>query len=156
MVQPERLDRYLREQSLFSDLSDHDLAVIAGCARNERFDAGDVIFHEGEEATRFYLIRHGDVAIQTVAVGRMPMVIQTLHEDEILGWAWLAPPYRCGFEARAASLVRALSIDATCLRKKCEENHELGYRMFSRCAVEMSRLLGAARLQLLDVYAAQP
>lgn len=155
MVQSDSLDKYLREQPLFKDLGDDDIAYIAGCAKNEKFDADEIIFHEGEEAARFYLIRHGDVAIRAQGAGSTPLVIQTLHEDDILGWAWLAPPYRCGFEARAVTLVRALSIDAACLRKKCEENHDLGYQLFSRCAAAMAHLLGATRLQLLDVYASK-
>ena len=156
MVQMEGLDKYLREHPLFMDIGESDLAFITGCAKNEKFDSGEIIFHKGAVAARFYLIRHGDVAIETQSAGRMPVVIQTLHEGDILGWAWLVPPHRCGFEARAISLVRAISIDTACLYKKCEENHELGYRVFSRCAAVMAQLLGATQLQLLDVYDSTP
>ena len=42
--------------------------------------------------------------------------------------------------------------DATCLRAKCEQNHNLGYRMLKRFANLITARLHAARLQLLDIY----
>jgi hypothetical protein len=53
-------------------------------------------------------------------------------------------------------LVRAIAIDGTCLRKKCDENYELGYDVLKRVADIMAQRLGATRMQLLDLYAPKP
>ena len=46
------------------------LELIAGCARNEHFDAGDAtLVREGDPADRFYLIREGRVALEVHAPG---------------------------------------------------------------------------------------
>ena len=55
--------------------------------------------------------------------------IQTIEEGDILGWAWLVPPYRWHFDGHATDLVRAIAFDGQCLRTKCEKDHELGYEL---------------------------
>lgn len=153
MVSPHGLDKVLAAHPVFRDLAPDVLAFIAGCGRNQVFEAGQFLYREDEPADRFYLIRHGTVAVEASAPGRAAVTIQTLHEGDVLGWAWLIPPYRDIFDARAMSLVRAVSIDAACLRAKCEANHELGHRLFAKFAGIMADALRAARMQMLDVYA---
>ena len=77
---------------------------MGGCASNVRFEPGTFIFHEGEDADRFYLIREGKVALQICSDRRGPINILTLGEGDILGWSWLFPPYRWKFSAKPSSL----------------------------------------------------
>ena len=54
---------FLRRSYLFKGLTDEDiLLVAAACAEDER-DAGDVIFVEGSEADRFYIVMEGSVEV---------------------------------------------------------------------------------------------
>ena len=64
----------------------------------------------------------------------------------------LAAPYRAEFDARAMEPVRAIAIDAKCLRGKCEEDHHLGYEMMKRFLPLVVERLHATRMQILDVY----
>jgi CRP-like cAMP-binding protein len=153
MGQVEGLDSLLKEHPFFRDFPPDTLALLAGCARNERFEAGHTIFRQGDAADRFYILRHGDVAVEVGVPGRGRVPLQTLHDGEILGWSWLVAPYKWGFDARAVTLVRAVSLDAVCLRRKMEENHELGYRLLQRFVPVMAERLTAARLQMQDLYA---
>lgn len=153
MPQIEGLDRLLAEHPFFQDFDADALALMAGCARNERFEAGQTIFSQGEQADRFYIIRHGQVSLEIAVPAKGRLVLQTLGEGDVLGWSWLVPPYTWTFGARADGLVRAISLDATCLRNKCEQNHELGYRLLQRFVPVMAERLTAARLQLQDIYA---
>jgi CRP/FNR family cyclic AMP-dependent transcriptional regulator len=148
----ETLERILAEHPFFKGLEEPYLQLLIGCASNVRFNAGEVIFREGEEANRFYLIRQGKVAVETFAPGRGPIIIQTLGEGELVGWSWLIAPYRWRFDGRAVELTRAIALDGECLRGKCEEDHNLGYELMKRVAGVMERRLEATRLQLLDVY----
>jgi hypothetical protein len=59
-----------------------------------RFEPGQFVFREGEEANQFYLIRHGKVTSEIHAPPRGSIIIQTLGEGDVLGWSWLFPPYR--------------------------------------------------------------
>ena len=142
----------LGEHPFFHGLDPEYLDIIVGCAANQRFDAGEFIFREGEDANRVYLIRQGKVALEVFAPNRGAIVIQTLDEAELLGWSWLIPPYQWRFEARAIELSRAVVIDGRCLRAKCEENHDLGYELLKRFSVMVGQRLDATRLQLIDIY----
>ena len=148
----ETLERIMSEHPFFKGLEEPYLQLLVGCASNVRFDAGEVIFREGEEANKFYLIRQGKVAVEMFAPSRGPIILQTLGEGEVLGWSWLVAPYRWRFDGRAVELTRAIALDGECLRGKCEEDHNLGYELMKRVSLVMEKLVQATRLQLADVY----
>lgn len=148
----ETLEPILSEHPFFHGLDERYLKLVVGCASNVRFEAGQFIFHEGEQANHFYLIRHGIVALEVFAPNRGSLTIQTLDDGEILGWSWLIPPYQWRFDARAVETTRAIALDGKCLREKCEEDHDLGYELLKRFASILGQRLEATRIQLLDIY----
>ncbi|HET8979022.1 MAG TPA: cyclic nucleotide-binding domain-containing protein [Solirubrobacteraceae bacterium] len=150
------LEQLIAESPLFAGLSEAHLNLIAGCGRNQHADAGVRLLREGEPAETFYLIRRGTVALELAAPGRSPLVIQTLHEHEVVGWSWLFAPYRWQMDARAITECGLVVFDGACLRGKCEADHELGYELMRRFAASVVDRLQATRLQLLDVYGHAP
>lgn len=151
----ETLERILSEHPFLKGLAPEYIQLIVGCAANVRFDAGEFIFREGEEANQFYVIRQGRVALSLFAPERGAIVIETLGEGDILGWSWLVPPYHWRFNAQAVELTRAIALDGKCLRAKCESDHDLGFELLKRFAHIIEQRLQATRLQLLDVYGAR-
>jgi CRP-like cAMP-binding protein len=151
----EGMDKIVREHRFFAGLSEDVIELVAGCARNVRFDAGKYLFREGDPADEFFLIRHGRVAFEMAAPGRTAVTLQTVVEGDVVGLSWLIPPYRWAYDARALDLVRAIGIDAKCLREKCESDHDFGYTMMMRFVPVMVERLQATRLQALDVYGTQ-
>ncbi len=152
MVEIDGLSKLLKEHPFFADWSDDYRDLLAGCAANHRFDANDYIAREGQPADKFFLVRHGTVVLEYPVPGREPVLLETLHEGGVFGWSWMIAPYRWAFDARATELVRAVSMDATCLRGKCDADHTLGYELFRQFIPIMARRLEATRLRLLDVY----
>lgn len=146
------LESILRELSFFADLDDAHAKLLAGCARNCRFEAGQYLFHESDAADEFFVVREGQVALDVVAPGQEPIVFCTLGEGEVVGASWVVPPYRWLFDARAVTATRALGIDAACLRRKCDEDHDFGYMMMKRFLPVFVKRLHATRLQMFDVY----
>jgi CRP/FNR family cyclic AMP-dependent transcriptional regulator len=146
------LEQLIAASPVFAGLAAEHLSVVAGCASNDHFAAGARLFTEGDPADRFFLIRSGALALEVDAPGRGALVIETLHEGEVVGWSWLFEPYRWQFDGRASELTRVVSFDGACLRGKCEADHELGYQLMRRFAASMTERLQATRLQLLDVY----
>ena len=146
------IDELIGELPAFGGLPPEHLDLIAGCGANRSFHAGELLLREGEPADRFYVIRHGSVALETYVPQRGPLMIETLHDDDLLGWSWLVPPYRTEFDARALGVVRTVSFDGACLRGKCDEDPALGYELMQRFAVVLAERLQATRLRLLDVY----
>lgn len=152
MVKPQDLGHLIDEHPFFQGLEPELREVLVCCAANERFVAGEHLFREGAEARKFYLIRQGQVAVEVEAPVRKPIVLETLSDGDVLGWSWLIPPHRAAFAARAQTNVRVLSFDAACLRKKMEAQPELGFAVLRRFVPIMAHRLGAARMQLLDLY----
>ena len=136
----------------FEGLDQSYITFLATCTKNVRFSPGEFLFREGEEAGNFLLIRHGLVSLETYMPGRGVVTVQTIGEQQVIGWSWLFPPYRWEFSARCVELTRAVSFDGVCLREKCDEDHDLGYDLMGRFAAIIARRLQATRLQLLDVY----
>ena len=133
-------------------LSDEHREFIAGCGENVIFEAGEYVFREGEPANRFFALRRGDVALELNPPAAMPLVIETLHEGDVLGWSWLFPPYRVSYDARAMGEVHAIAFDGACLRGKCDADHDLGYELMRRFAQVITERLQATRIRLFDVY----
>lgn len=148
----ETLQRYLAEHPFLKDLSAEQITLLAGCASNVRFDTNEFIFREGQEADKFYIIRHGKILLEVFRPNQGALAIQTIDEGEILGWSWLVPPYHWHFDARALGLTRAIVLDGKCLRSKCEEDHDLGYELLKRFSSIIMERLQATRIQLLDIY----
>ena len=146
------LDAELAESPVFRGLTAAQLELIAGCGQNTGFEAGDYLFREGGQADTFYLLRHGRVQLEIFAPGRGAVTIQTVDDGDVVGWSWLFPPYRWHFDARALDSVRAVAFDGACLRRKCEEDHSLGFELLGRFSPVMLERLQATRMQLLDVY----
>jgi CRP/FNR family transcriptional regulator, cyclic AMP receptor protein len=146
------LEELIAAATVFNGLEPRWLELIAGCGANEHVAQGTYLFKEGDAADRFYLIRHGAVALEIHAPAAAPLVIETLDEGEVVGWSWLFAPYRWQFDARATQPTRLVAFDGACLRGKCEADHELGYLLMQRFAATMLERLQATRLQLLDLY----
>jgi len=148
----EGLQHILAEHAFFNGMEERLLQILVGCACNARFDQGEVIFREGEEADNFYLIRNGRVALEVSSDGRGPLTISTLEDGDILGWSWLTSPYRFKFTARTVKPTRVIPLDGKCLREKSEKDKELGYELLKRFVPIIEDRLQATRLQLLNVY----
>lgn len=142
----------IKAHPFFADLDETHCNLAGGCARNVRYKAGDYILKEGEPANEFFLIREGRVALDINAPGGKDITFQTVGPGEIVGVSWLVPPYRWSYDARALEPVRAVGVDAECLRGKCDADHDFGYEMMNRFVPVLVQRLQATRLQLLDLY----
>jgi CRP-like cAMP-binding protein len=142
----------LEQHPFLRGLAPQAIRFIAGCAKNERYEAGQYIFREGEPADWFHLVREGTVSLEAHVPGRGPVSFLTVKAGEILGAAWIAPPYRWLNDARALEVTRTTAFDAACLRAKCESDPALGYELMKRFLPPLIERLQAARLQALDVY----
>ncbi len=136
------------DHPLLTDLPDDMAEIVRECARNITVRAGDFLLLEGDAADVFYLLRRGQVTLETRAPGRPPLVIETLGPGTEVGWSWLFPPYRWQFDARATEPVEAIAVDAIRLRSKIEANPALGYELTKRFASVMLNRLQAARMRL--------
>ncbi|HHT9158913.1 MAG: Crp/Fnr family transcriptional regulator [Planctomycetes bacterium GWF2_39_10] len=146
------IEQYIAEHPFFKGIDPSYLKTIMGCSNEVRFDIGQFILREGEEANNFYVIHFGKVALEIFTPIRGPITIQTIGDGDVLGWSWLVPPFHWHYDARVLEPTCAIAMDGRCLRTKCEQNHDLGYELLKRFTHIITQRLEATRLQLLDVY----
>lgn len=140
------------EHPMFAGFAAEHRELIAGCASNVRFDAGALLFREGEPVSRFYLIRYGKVAVELASPSRGHITIQTHQEGDIVGWSWIVPPFHSYHDARALTLTRALAFDGGCLRDKAAADPEFGFVLLKHFSQLIAQSLERVQLQLVDVY----
>ena len=121
-----------------------------GAVLNVDFDC--VRYLDAIAADRFYIVRHGAVALENASVERGVLTIQTFGRADALGISWLVPPFRHHNDARATGSARLVAFDARCLRDKCDQDHDLGYALMRRFLPLFAERLKQAELQLMDVY----
>ena len=147
------LEPIIKQHPFFQGFEKKFFETIVGCASNVRFHTDDFLLRNGEDANYFYLIREGEVVVETHMPGKGSHIIQTVGPGEILGWSWLISPYRYRFDGRALKNTLAIAFDAQCLRKKCEADNHLGYEILKRLMTVVVKRLEASRIHSMDVFA---
>ena len=143
---------YLSGNTFFAGLDAASVSELAGCAINMHIRPGEYLFREGQPAEHFYVITRGRIALELFGPASGPHVLDSAGPGEVLDWPWLIPPHRWFFDGRAVESASVISLDAACLRGKCEADPRLGYELVQRAAQTMSLRLQATRARLLDVY----
>lgn len=143
---------YLSGHPFFADLDAGSVAELAGCAINQHVRPGEYLFREGGNADHFYVITRGRIALELYSPATGPHVLDSAGEGEVLDWPWLIPPHRWFFDGRAVEQTSVVSLDAACLRGKCDSDPRLGYHLTQQAARTMSHRLQATRVRLLDLY----
>lgn len=145
----ESLEQALAQHPFLAGLEKRFLPQLAALASPRRFEAHQILFHEGLPANELYLICRGKVAIETALFGIGDLVVQSLGAGEVVGWSWLLPPYQYHYSARALETAEVIALDGKALRAQCESDHDLGYEMMKRFAIVIVQRLAATRAQLL-------
>ena len=149
-LKPGKVAALIRTHPFFKDFDPHQQRLLADCAMEKSFEAGEVIFREGDPANRFYLILEGRVVLESYVLDRGRVEIQTIEAGDVLGWSWLMPSYYWQFDARAITATKAIFFYATPLRDEAENDHELGYELYKRISAVMLKRLQATRRRLLE------
>jgi CRP/FNR family transcriptional regulator, cyclic AMP receptor protein len=142
------INQRIADHAFFASLPPEKVAVVVRGATERVFQAGEIIFREGEPANRFYLIEHGGVALEAHEPAGGTFPIQSLLAGDVLGWSWFLPPFVWHLQARALETTSVLVLDAARLLVAAEEDHAFGYRLMKRVVQVLLARLKATRGQL--------
>lgn len=151
-MEKQNLSRLLEEHPFFQGFKPEYLEFMAGCGSNLRFERGDLIVHDGDPADQTLFIRRGRAEMEIHVPGRGIQTLQTLEDGEMIGWSWLFPPYKWHVDIRAKETTMVLALNGNCLRKKLEEDTQMGYEFLRRLIYCMHRRIESGRFLNLDVY----
>src|SRR3989304_3681046 len=122
--------RLLQGFELFEGLNEEELRAVAALGHEENFDEGEVIFQEGTEARRVYLLLEGRVALRF----RLPLkppsretTIDMVSKGGAFGWAALVKPHRLTATAICSEPIKCVAFEREDLRRLFQENNHIGY-----------------------------
>ena len=139
----------IRLHPFFSGMEPAHVDILVRHARKESFEAGQMLFREGEPANRFFLITKGKIALEAHDLANGTAHIEDLGVGEVLGWSWLFPPFVWHFRARAIEPTETLVLDGAHLLTAAERDPKFGYELMKRVAQVVIHRLQATRKDLL-------
>jgi CRP-like cAMP-binding protein len=146
------ITEYLSAHEFFSEFSDDSLKFLCECSSTREIKKGQILFLQGENADKFYVVRNGRISIQMPAIMGPALEIQTVDKDQVLGWSWLISPYQWNFQAKAEEDSELLQFDGTAILARCEQEPKFGYELLKKFAALMSVGLNAARQKMMNEW----
>lgn len=139
---------FLREHPFLRGLESGFLDCIADCAALQTLAPGTRVFAKGQVAESCYLIRQGRVSLELPVENGESVVVETLEDGEVMGWAWLSPPHRATLDARVLVPTTVIHLNGTCLRRCIDADDQLGFVLYKRFKPIIARHMAASRRQV--------
>jgi len=141
----------LRHHPFVAEFEPRHVERMANLAKEIRWERDQILFREGDDASEFYLIVNGLVALEIAAPGHT-FRVQTLFAGDELGWSALLMGRGKHFQARTLDRVDALAFEGSELLAACDQDTLFGYTLMRHLLAVVAERLQATRLQLLDTY----
>lgn len=142
----------LRTHPFVRELDERHVEKLEICAQEHQFGPGEYLERQGGQAAEFHFILSGDVSLEISIPHQGALQVDSLTGGDVLGWSCMTVPYQLRFDARALTAVDAITVDAECLRRTCEHDHELGYQLLKQFTLVIGKRLDATRVKLLEMY----
>lgn len=141
----------LEKHPFVAEFRSEHKAKLAAMAQQVQFADGQVIFHQGDDYSVFYLLGDGMVALELEAPESV-LRVQTLYAGDELDWSAVLPHAGKHFQARALTPVTALAFEGEQLLATFKTDPEFGLAFMLRLMGVVSERLRATQVQLLDMY----
>jgi len=137
---------WLKKTELFGNLDESRLNIILSRSSVESFPEGKSIFHQGEEATRLYILIEGMVNLTVKTQEEIDFMASKIEkEGAAFGMPSLIEPFRYNVTATCLKPSRILTIEADHLMKKMEEDPKMGMEVMKKLTSIYFRRLNALR-----------
>jgi CRP-like cAMP-binding protein len=126
---------WLKKTELFGSLSESQLTILLSHSSAESFSEGKTIFRQGEEANRLYILIEGAVDLSVKTGEKIDFMTSKIEkEGAIFGMPSLIEPFRYNVTAMCLKPTKVLMIETVPLKKKMEEDPEMGMEIMKKLA----------------------
>lgn len=134
----------LRCHDLFRPLPEGTFADVCNQAIARRLGKGEVLFHQGEPAERFYLVLSGQVKLMRVMPEGREKLIDVVQPGQCLAEALMFSAQEC-YPVSAAALENSqiLSIQSQHYRQCLSQHTELCFSLLATLSQRLHRLIAA-------------
>jgi CRP/FNR family transcriptional regulator len=136
---------------LFAGLNEQELEEIAGIAREETYQAGDLICAERQRADRLFVLCEGRVELRvrlrSLLEPDVELTIEEVEPGSIFGWSSLVKQRQFTASARALERVRLMAIGSEDLNQLFDRNAHIGFVVMKQLAEVIASRLRHTREQ---------
>ena len=145
----------IKNSQIFWNLSNDQIDKLINLCKEKKFDAGLNIFNEGDAATNIYIVGYGKIALEMeIRIGtrtRRRAVIDTITDNGVFGLSALSnTPVNTMF-ATVIENCYLLSFNGESLRKLCNMDTDLGYKVMQELVTLVTERLSHAKRTLAHV-----
>jgi CRP/FNR family transcriptional regulator, cyclic AMP receptor protein len=130
----------LANVDLFAELRPDELARLAEASRRQDLRRGDIVFREGDEPDKLYVVVDGRIAISRRSVDGRESVVALMEEGDLFGEMGFFLPRGRSAEARALEPSTLLAVSFDPVRKIYEDRPELLWRVVSLLAERLNTM----------------
>jgi CRP/FNR family transcriptional regulator len=142
----------LKGMDIFEFLTIDGLKDIAEMCQIEEFEAGALVFKDGDKADKLYMLLEGRVSIEVDTGAGRKASVYTLTRGKFFGYPALIRPRYFTTYARCMDKVKVVSLLADDLVNKIfKEDCRRGYLVMNKCAELVAQKLHETRMQLLSL-----
>lgn len=141
----------LRGMRFFQGVAEDDLNKLVPFAKLEEYGAGETIFREGEQASKFFLVVEGSVGLEIVSRDGAAKRIFTVDPGELLGWSPILKSGVMKATARTLTRTNMIAFDAAQTLSLFERTPKLAALLLRQVARALAERLHATRLHMLEV-----
>ena len=132
----------LRRLPLFNELSDAELSLIAEGVSRLHFEAGIVIFGEGDICRELLIVEEGEVKLVKSALNGRQQLLSIERKGGALAEVAVFDGGRYPATAEATSSTTLLRLPADSFRDICVRNPEMALKVFKVLARKLRHLVG--------------
>ena len=132
---------FLKQVSLFKDLTDEEINKIAPLCRLVEGKADDRLIKEGLPVKSVFFLLSGQAVVIKGVEETKQSVIGDVQKGTIIGELSLYDNTDASATVQATQPFKALAIDSAKFTQLMESNHSLGYKIFKKLARNTSRRL---------------
>jgi CRP/FNR family cyclic AMP-dependent transcriptional regulator len=131
----------LRHTTIFRDLDDDELALVANVCAQESLVSGQYVFGEGEDGNQLYLIAEGQVRISRDVPGSGEEAFAVLKAGALFGEMAVFDGTERSTHAIATGGATVLTITRSDFETLLDLNRELAYKVLWACVRLLSSRL---------------
>jgi len=124
---------------LLVTLSEEEINPIVSLCHTEQYQAGETIFHQGDQGTKIYIIKEGQVSLEhavDLENRKAQLIIAILGPGRALG-SWLAllgESHRLMSSALCTRKTEVIAVEGPALREELKKNLPVGFKVMERLA----------------------
>jgi len=141
----------VKRVAIFKEFDEDQMDLLRPLFEELSFQAGTIIFQQGEAAEFLYLLINGTVDMSFKPYDGMPITVSHIGKDGLFGWSAVVGSEKYTSSAIAIKAVKAFRVRGSELRKFCIEHPEAGKVILERLADGVSSRWKDAHKQVQSI-----